>query len=167
MTEQFNITNWNGLLRSLSQMALTDKPLDEKLNWNISVKKSYDELTNPYVHFIGNILILRGKGITPPSSSSSSESQCQKNLKTKKFKNRLIRENSLDDDYDSTREINSKKNFKLYKNYKDKKNDDPLELLSSQPYFNFEYPIPYLKSQLYTYYSHDTFKYSQSAYLIR
>ncbi len=172
MTEQFNITNWNGLLRSLSQMALTDQPLDEKLNWTVSVKKSYNELTNPYAHFIGNILILRGKSIgVSPSPPTSSEVRNQKNIKSKKSKHKLLKGNELlEDDHNYINAISNNNNhknlIKFYKN-KDKKNDDPVELLLSQRYFNFEYPLPYLKSQPYTYYSHDTFKYSQSAYLIR
>ncbi|OUM60559.1 hypothetical protein PIROE2DRAFT_13673 [Piromyces sp. E2] len=158
MTEQFNITNWNGLLRSLSQMALTDRPIDEKLNWNITVKKPYNELTNPYLWFIGNVLILRGKIITSESLSRSTFSSSLSSIKLKKDLHR----NGYTLSNDHLNELNT---LKLQKS-KDKKNDNPNEILSSQPYFNYSYSIPFLNTELNTYYSHDTYKYSQSAYLI-
>jgi len=164
MTEQFNITNWNGLLKSLSQMALTDRPIDEKLNWNITVKKPYNDLTNSYEFFVRNVLILRGKSISlesqsrPNSSSSLSSIKSKKNLQ----KNILLpKKDTLSNDY-----LNDFNSLNLHKN-KDKKNDDPVELLSSQSYFNYQYSISFLNTKLYTYYSHDTYKYFQSAYLIR
>lgn len=163
MTEQFNITNWNGLLKSLSQMALTDRPIDEKLNWNITVKKPYNDLTNSYEFFVRNVLILRGKSISlesqsrPNSSSSLSSIKSKKNLQ----KNILLpKKDTLSNDY-----LNDFNSLNLHKN-KDKKNDDPVELLSSQSYFNYQYSISFLNTKLYTYYSHDTYKYFQSAYLI-
>jgi tubulin delta len=216
--ESFNITNWNGLLRTLSQMALTDRAIDEKLNWSVTMKRSYHSQTNPYVHFIGNILILRGRDIcsTPPPSSSSLPSSPPSNssftttttatttttttsntlssLRKKKenFDDRNVssikkynddntddnnnKDNNEDEDDNDNRndptELNNKNlnHLNRYKNRNQNKNsgDQPSILLTSQPYFNYNYPLSScgLDTKLYTYYSNDTYNYSQSAYLI-
>ncbi|ORX59285.1 tubulin nucleotide-binding domain-like protein [Piromyces finnis] len=160
MVEQFNFTNWNGLLRSLSQMALTDKSIDEKLNWTINIKKPYNELTNPYQWFISNVLILRGKSISSPVEDHSRPISSSIIPLENSKRNGNISDYYKEDSF-SNYDVND---LKLYK-YRDKKKDDPVELISSQLYFNYNYTISF-PNKFNTYFSHDSYKYSQSAYLI-